>query len=393
MDTFESVIAMIGVGNVDYLTLGEIEDRGLITLGRGQIISKTYIMEHAGEYPVFSSAATNNGIIGYCSTYMFDDVRLTWSIDGGGKFFFRNDSRYSVTNVCGWLKVNEPDIIDIKYLYYSLTNEWVNKKYDYVHKAHPSVIRNEYELPIPSIEVQQNIVKVLDKFVLLNEMLKKEFSLRDKQMAFYREKLLFGANTKEYLLEEVCQIIDCPHTSPEWKTSGIPVIRNYNLVNGRIDKSNLSYVDEETYKERTKRVVPQEGDILFSREAPIGNVGIVPVDFKCCQGQRVVLLRVNENIVTPQYLVHVIQSEDVKKQISRVESGGSTVSNFNISDLKKLRINVIPLEEQEDVVSTLDSFVTLCSDSVKGLPAEINARNKQFGYYRDKLLNFKRNGE
>ena len=57
-------------------------------------------------------------------------------------------------------------------------------------------------------------------------------------------------------------------------------------MNGQIDTSNLSYVDEAEYLTRIKRIEPQENDILFSREAPIGNVGIIPVNFKCCQGPK-----------------------------------------------------------------------------------------------------------
>ena len=62
-------------------------------------------------------------------------------------------------------------------------------------------------------------------------------------------------------LEELCSdIVDCPHSTPNWLDSGIPVIRNYNIVNGILSSEELSYVDEETYLERTRRAVPQHGD-------------------------------------------------------------------------------------------------------------------------------------
>ena len=88
-------------------------------------------------------------------------------------------------------------------------------------------------------------------------------------------------------LGDICtDVIDCPHSTPKWLEEGIPVIRNYNLVNGQIDKATLSYVDEKTYKDRIKRGAPEEGDIIISREAPMGMVGIVPPKFRCCLGQR-----------------------------------------------------------------------------------------------------------
>ena len=192
-----------------------------------------------------------------------------------------------------------------------------------------------------------------------------------------------------YVLEDVCQIVDCPHTSPKWKKEGIPVIRNYNLVDGNIDTTMLSYVDEEEYKNRVKRIIPREGDILFSREAPIGNVGIIPKGFICCQGQRVVLLRPNQQIVCPQFLSYVLQGSVVRKQIEKIEAVGSTVSNFNISDLRKLQFELPSVEEQELIAEKMNAFSKICADMKQGLPAEIAARQRQYEYYVRKLLAFK----
>lgn len=363
---------------VEEFSLGEIEDMGLVTLGRGNIISKKEMQACPGDYPVYSSSALGDGEIGRYGKYMFDDERITWSIDGGGKFFYRNGIKYSVTNVGGWIKVKS-DSLSTKYLYYVLLNQWGSKSFDYTKKAHPSVIRDEYLVPLPTIEIQEEIVSILDTFT--------ELTARTKQYRYYMDMLL-SASGEEHSLEEVCQIIDCPHTSPKWKDAGVPVIRNYNLVNGVIDTTNLSYVDEDEYKVRIKRVEPQENDILFSREAPIGNVGIVPPNFRCCQGQRVVLLRANQEVILPQYLLYILQSGVVREQIERVEKIGSTVSNFNISDLKKLRFCVPTQEVQASIVKQLDAFSRLCADISEGLPAEISARQKQYEYYRNKLLSF-----
>lgn len=143
-------------------------------------------------------------------------------------------------------------------------------------------------------------------------------------------------------LESLCSdIIDCPHSTPKWLDEGIPVIRNFNLINGHIDTSNLSYVDEATYLERIKRANPEEGDIIISREAPMGVVGMVPEGFKCCLGQRLVLLKVNRLKCSPQYLLYALLSGVVQKQINRIDLTGSIVSNLNIPDMKKLLIPVV----------------------------------------------------
>lgn len=118
--------------------------------------------------------------------------------------------------------------------------------------------------------------------------------------------------------------------------------------------SDASYVDESTYTKRTRRAVPSAGDIIFSREAPIGNCAIVPADFKCCLGQRLVLLRVNREICSPEYLLAALLSDFVKTQIFQVEKSGSIVSNFNISDLGDLIIPII--DRQESVASVSDTL-------------------------------------
>lgn len=283
-----------------------------------------------------------------------------------------------------------------KYLYYCMQNRLVDISSYYRGSGikHPDMSKVlDLVIPVPPIEVQSEIVRILDNFTEftedLTEELTEELTARNKQFEYYRTQLLtFSDEVEMVTLEEVCQIVDCPHTSPKWKESGVPVIRNYNLVNGEIDTSNLSYVDEAEYLTRIKRIEPQENDILFSREAPIGNVGIIPANFKCCQGQRVVLLRPNQDIIYPRYLMHILQGEIVRNQISSVEGKGATVSNFNISDLKKLKFQVPDKKTQLYIIDKLDVFVKLNEDIKEGLLAEIKLRKMQYEYYREKLLCF-----
>lgn len=189
----DELLKLEGVEGVEYVKLGNLSDDSTIRLGRGNVISKKYLKDHFGPYPVYSSAQTNDGIIGYCNSYMFDDIRITWSIDGGGKFFYR-DGQYSVTNVCGWCKVLREDLIIPKYLYYALSNAWTYKDYNYTHKAHPSTIKEEYIIPVPPLAVQQEVVRVLDTMTKLTteltSKLNAELPAREKQYAYYRDRML-----------------------------------------------------------------------------------------------------------------------------------------------------------------------------------------------------------
>lgn len=164
-------------------------------------------------------------------------------------------------------------------------------------------------------------------------------------------------------LESFCsEIIDCPHSTPKWLDEGIPVVRNYNLVDGHIDTSNLSYVDESTYLDRIKRAKPEEGDIIISREAPMGVVGIVPKGFKCCLGQRLVLLKVDRSKCDPQYLLYALLSNIVQVQIHRIDLTGSIVSNLNIPDMKKLLIPMVN-ENMDKVGGYLQSIDSKISNN------------------------------
>jgi len=153
---------------------------------------------------------------------------------------------------------------------------------------------------------------------------------------------------KYYKLQELCiDIIDCPHSTPNWKNEGIRVIRNFNLKDGNIDFIDGYFVDEATYIERTKRAVPEEGDIIISREAPMGVVGIVPKGLKCCLGQRLVLLKVNKQKCDPFYLLNTLMSDFVQTQFRRADATGSIVSNLCIPDLKEIIIPVIEHGQRE----------------------------------------------
>jgi len=146
---------------LDSKFLYELEETNEIILGRGQIISDKDLKKTPGDYPVYSSSAKLNGELGRYGKYMFDDERITWSIDGGGRLFYRDKHKYSVTNVCGWIKINSSSLLT-KYVYYNLYTQWRNKVFDYTYKAHPSVIRKVYKIKITTIDKQKIIVNELE---------------------------------------------------------------------------------------------------------------------------------------------------------------------------------------------------------------------------------------
>lgn len=155
-------------------------------------------------------------------------------------------------------------------------------------------------------------------------------------------------------IKELCTIVaDCPHSTPKWTEQGRIVLRSNNIKHGWINLSAPSYTDEDNFQQRIKRAVPQSGDIVITREAPMGEVGMIPDGVECCLGQRMVLLRANSEICDNYYLLYSIQSTYVQHQISWSEGTGTTVSNLRIPHLEQIKIPYVPLEKQKKIASVL----------------------------------------
>lgn len=162
-------------------------------------------------------------------------------------------------------------------------------------------------------------------------------------------------------LASMCEaVIDCSHSTPVWTKSGYIVLRNQNIKDGRLDLSEPSYTDEEHFKQRIRRIAPRPGDIVITREAPMGEVCKIPEGLTCCLGQRQVLLRPKAD-VDADYLLYALQSPFVKNQIRWNEGTGSTVSNIRIPVLEKIDI---PRHDQAETsiakaLGMLDSQIDL----------------------------------
>ena len=354
------------MSKVEVRKLGDIEDLGLIEMGRGNVISKNDILSTPGNYPVYSSSSSNNGEIGRYGKYMFDDERITWSIDGGGKLFYRNNVKYSVTNVCGWLKVLDEKKIISKYLYYLLINQWQKLNFNYSHKAHPSVIRNEYYVPNIEIKVQEKIVKILDSFTNLIDALNEELSLRQKQFDYYREKLLTF---------DKCEC--------EWKKLG-------DIAEIGTGKGNTNEgLNDGLYPFFTRgQDILWKNDYEFDEEAVItagDGVGVGKVmhyiNGKYSLHQRAYRFKPTKKLVT-KFLYHYMKVTFFKYVCGN--SVASSVSSLRKPQLIAYPIPIPSLAIQQSIVDKLDAFESLISS----LKEEIALRQKQYEYYREKLLTF-----
>lgn len=143
-------------------------------------------------------------------------------------------------------------------------------------------------------------------------------------------------------LNDVCEfIVDSEHKTAEIQKTGYPYIRTPNIGKGRLDYSNVRRVGQEAYEQWTRRATPQKDDLILAREAPVGNVAIVPEGEKVCLGQRTVLLRPNQKLVDPEYLTYLLLGNEIQGTFQSV-SNGATVKHLNLKDIRSLVLPILP---------------------------------------------------
>ena len=160
-------------------------------------MSKNYLRDHAGPYPVYSSQTANEGVFGFIDTYDYDFESITWTTDGAkaGSVFYHRNKKFSITNVCGLLRVKDSSQVNARYLYYILGQQAIR----HVSKGmgNPKLMSkamSQIEIPIPSLDEQKEIVAILDMFdTLVNDLsdgLPAEINARRRQYEHYRDQLL-----------------------------------------------------------------------------------------------------------------------------------------------------------------------------------------------------------
>ena len=250
------------------------------------------------------------------------------------------------------------------------------------------------QIPVPPLEVQREIVHILDSFTLLTAELTAELTARKKQYEFYRDELLSAKkNIPIVKLGDIATEFyrGSGIKRDEVTDTGIPCVRYgeiYTTYNTWFDKcvsyTKLDFVKSPKYFEN--------GDILFaitgeSVEDIAKSVAYIGHE-KCLAGGDIVVMKHNQN---PRYLAHVLATTEARMQKSKGKVK-SKVVHSNVPSIKEIQIPLPSLEIQEKYANVLDNFEAICTDLNIGLPAEIEARQKQYEYYRDLLLTFAETG-
>lgn len=191
-----------------------------------------------------------------------------------------------------------------------------------------------------------------------------------------------------YRLDEIADVIDCEHkTAPKVDSSDYYSIRTPDIKNGRLLYEQANRVSAETYELWTKRGIPEAGDIILAREAPVGEVGWIDKDHKICLGQRTVLIKIHSIEIDKKYLLYSFVSPKFKDYLNEL-SGGSVVAHLNMKDIRALEFSFPPLPEQKaiaSVLSSLDDKIDLLHRQNKTLEAMAEALFRQW-FIEDEIL-------
>ncbi len=165
-------------------------------------------------------------------------------------------------------------------------------------------------------------------------------------------------------LNQVCElIIDCEHKTAPTQDAGYPSIRTPNIGRGRFILEGVNRVSDETYQLWTKRAVPQFGDLIMAREAPVGNVAMIPPGLQPCLGQRTLLIRPDRSKVEPAFLNYFLNGPHVQGLI-HAKTNGATVAHLNMKDVRTMELPELPpLREQKRIAGILSAYDDLIENS------------------------------
>ncbi|MBW0595816.1 restriction endonuclease subunit S [Mycoplasma anatis] len=387
---------------VEWKTIGEVCD-----IKRGTKITKKIMEENKGEYPVYSSQTTNNGEIGKLNYYMFDGEYVTWTTDGcyAGTFYYRNE-KFSATTHCGVLNVKREPKLLTKFLYYYLTYDSVNLKNSIVGTIplFTSEMVSSIKIPIPSIDTQNKIVKILDKFNIYVKELEHELEHRNKQYQYYNE-LCFNDDflkflSNKYAAESIVEnktlnqlgvfIRGNNLTKKEIKNSGQPVVRYGELHTKYKFETDFTYsfTDNDLFK-KLKKAIKNDLMIVLTSEDNDGvcKTCIWSGDYEIGISSDMCIFRGNVN---PYFLNHFFTTERFLKQKEKYLSG-TNIIRISTDNLGKIDISLPSIVIQNLVSEKLNKLYKLSNSIYEGLPKEIKLRKQQYEYYRNKLLDFPKN--
>ena len=277
------------------------------------------------------------------------------------------------------------DEVNFRYIYYTM------KCINFVpggHQRHWISKYSQFEVPVPSLSEQNRIVGILDTFTSSIKNLKEQIALRRKQYEYYRVNLFSSEKWNKVRIGELTKVFSCPRVfKDQWQKTGVPFWRSSDVMsyhNGVVNPRGEVFISQSLYDElSSKSEKIKEGDILVTGGGSIG-IPYLKIDDSplFVKDADLICIQKCESII-PKYLYHYFLSSEFKLYLKKI-THDATIAHYTINQIKDTPIPLPSLSEQQRIVGILDVF----EESIRNLEAQLAGREKQYEYYRNKLLTF-----
>ena len=384
MSRLDELINELCPDGVEYRKLAQIAD-----IGTGS--SNTNDGLENGKYPFFVRSQEPLRM----NDYEYDETAIITAGDGVGvgKVFHYVEGKYALHQRAYRIHINTDDVMP-KFFYYYMRATFLAYIQKTMFFGSVASIRrpmlNKYPVPVPPLPVQSEIVRILDKFTELSSLLSAELTARRKQYEYYRENFYCTLKADKVPLSSLGTLTRGKRfVHADAVETGVPCIHYGELYTyyGVYANKAKSHIREEL---RDKMRYASKGDVIIvgagENKVDIG-VGLAwEGDYDVAVHDACYTLKHNQN---PKYISYFLRTNLYHDQIMKYVSEAK-ICAISAKNIGRALIPLPPLPVQARIVSILDRFDSLCNDITAGLPAEIASREKQYSFYRDRLLSFKR---
>jgi len=373
-----SLIDEIRNCKVEWRKLGDVSEIGTGNFNRQD-------ENQNGKYPFFVRSKN----ILKSNKFQFDEEAIILPGEGGiGDIFHYVNGKYALHQRA--YRIHIKNHLNTKFIYYYMYAYF--KRYIMTKSVGATSISirkpmlENFPIPIPPLDIQEKIVKILDTFTELTT----ELTARRKQYSYYLNKLLtFKDDEVEWRkLGEVGELIRGNGMQKnDFTTSGFPAI-HYGQIYTQFDlfaNKTFTFISNDLAK---KLKIAHKNDLLIATTSENDDDLLKAIAWfgsDVAISGDMMLLRHNQNV---KYLAYYFQTDYFQKQKIKYITGAK-VRRISKDNLAKIKIPIPPLEKQKEIVAILDKFYTLTNSISEGLPKEIDLRKKQYEYYRNLLLDFK----
>lgn len=393
MNKLEKLIAKLCPNGVEYRPLGEIA-----SINRGVRVVRAQLTD-GGTYPVYQNSIKPLGY--HTESNCKANTAFVIAAGAAGEVGYSNVAFWAADD-CYYI-LPQDGLAD-RFVYYCLMSKQ-SLLASRVRKASIPRLARQFveslEIPLPPLPVQEAIVRMLDGMAGLIDALEQELAARKQQYEWYRDKLLKmtnGGGYRKLTLGEVLVSINTGLNPRRFFKLNTHDAGNYYVTiremhGGRIEISEKTdRINDSALRLCNRRSNLEAGDLLFSGTGTIGEMVVIeetPCNWNIKEG--VYAIKPNPKVLEVHYLRYILMEPSIRKAYMLKVSGG-TVKSIPMSGMRSIKIPLPPLAEQRRIAARLDAFDKLCNSTTEGLPGEIALRKRQYEFYRDRLLTFKKAG-